>query len=324
MAHAGTILDGIEELSNIQISNDILQLSPEDQSSLKELNLAIEKFRKNDFTGCLKNFEEAKSKQGNLPPARLMLARLFLAVGKIPQARNELERTAQNSPQEPGVYLLFGELALRDGQVTNAALNFEKAAKLLKTGPPEMITIRTQTHSLAGLASVAERRSQWESAHVSLSAWLEVEPKNVETMRRLGVAQFHLKRFDEAEETLYLASKEDPDSEPAPFLLGRLYQAANNQKQAVHWMGRVAQEEAKNPKAQAALALWHLGQNRPQQALGHVEVLATLDAEHADLLKFRGLIAQQLGEYEQAEKHFQQQLRLTPGDFQSANSLPWY
>ena len=96
-------------------------------SKLKE---AFKSFQKGQIDECFDLLEAATKAQANLPPARLMLGRLFLAKGQTAEGRRNLERAVIENPDYPAVYLTFGKLAFAEGRVADAFVHFEKASSL--------------------------------------------------------------------------------------------------------------------------------------------------------------------------------------------------
>lgn len=92
------------------------------------LKEASKQFQAGKLEECFERLQSAKKTQANLPPARLMFARLFLAANRIGDARAQLEQAAASAPEYPGVYLTFGNLALAEGRLTDADVHFHKAA----------------------------------------------------------------------------------------------------------------------------------------------------------------------------------------------------
>jgi len=95
------------------------------------LREASKQFQAGQHDKCFELLQSAKKAQANLPPPRLMLARLFLSARRIPEGRAHLEQAAVDEPRYPGLYVTFGNLALAEGRLTDAPLCFEKAAALV-------------------------------------------------------------------------------------------------------------------------------------------------------------------------------------------------
>ncbi len=76
---------------------------------------ALTRFQNGDVDGARDLLERARQKNPKLAPSEVMLARLLVAAGQLALGRAELERAVVAYPNDPEAYLLFAELALREG-----------------------------------------------------------------------------------------------------------------------------------------------------------------------------------------------------------------
>ncbi len=81
---------------------------------------AIVRFQNGDVPAARDLLERARKKNNKLPPAEVLLARMWLAAGQLSNARGELETAVRMYPNDPDAYLTFGEMALADRRVTDA------------------------------------------------------------------------------------------------------------------------------------------------------------------------------------------------------------
>src|SRR5829696_6131235 len=100
-------------------------------AKIEEIEKAGERLLKGQVDEAYKLLQEAVKKKPDLPPARLMLARLLLNTKEgQQQARGMLELAASETPDHPQVYLTSASLALAEGRITDTILNCEKALAL--------------------------------------------------------------------------------------------------------------------------------------------------------------------------------------------------
>jgi RNA polymerase sigma factor (sigma-70 family) len=98
---------------------------------IAEIERAGAALRQGQIDEALKLLQEATTKHPNLPPARLMLARLFLAMPQHQQqGRITLELAAVENSDHPEVFLTLASLALKDGRITECSLDLQKALDL--------------------------------------------------------------------------------------------------------------------------------------------------------------------------------------------------
>ena len=73
-------------------------------------------------------------------------------------ARFQLEEATNNNPHDPEPYLILGDIALHDGWVAEAAMDFEKAKSLLAAYTNAERKVALERQLMSGLALVAETR----------------------------------------------------------------------------------------------------------------------------------------------------------------------
>lgn len=272
---------------------------------IEELDQAVERFRQRDYEPAFNLLREATRKYPALPPARLMLARLFLANNQIPLGRAALETASVEAPKYPGVYLVFGDLAVSEGRLTDALVHYERAATLARS---EQWTEKqrgfflTQYH--AGMASVAEARNGWSAARTSLAAWLELQPESAQARQRLARALFHLDQTAEAQQELERAVRDDPTQQPVAVTLGWLYTQKGDLNKAAEWMQSAVERAPHDPKAHLGRAAWLLQQGKLDESQAHTETVAKIDSNSRELTLLRGLIALCQKDYAQATDYF--------------------
>ncbi|MBQ2683471.1 MAG: tetratricopeptide repeat protein [Thermoguttaceae bacterium] len=100
-------------------------LSAGDQAMLKE---AADKFNRSDIKGALDTLNQVARQNPKLIPPRLILAQWFAQTGNQPAVRVSLEKAVEENPDDPEAYVLLGEIALNQGELTAADLLFQKAS----------------------------------------------------------------------------------------------------------------------------------------------------------------------------------------------------
>jgi tetratricopeptide (TPR) repeat protein len=289
---------------------------------VEELDRAVASFQRHDYEQALELLNTARQQQPALPPARLMLARLFLADNQLSLGRTHLEQAHVENPDYPGVYLSLGTLALAEERRTDATVHFERAAALARSGPWAEAQRRfflIQSH--AGRVVAAEGRKDWLGARTALTAWLEVEPKNGKVRQRLARTLLELNQPADALKELEQAARDDPALPPAAVGLAWLYARKGDQKKAAEYMESALNSAPDNPRVRLALAGWLLEQGKAGPAQEHADAAARLGLDSKELQLLRGLIARHLKDPAQAEGHFQAVWQQSPEDFQASNQL---
>lgn len=289
---------------------------------IEDLDKAVESFKRREYDKSLDLLRAAAKKHAHLPPARLMLARLFLASNQRSPGREALEQAAGDAPEYPGIYLAFADLAASEGRLTDALVHLEKSAVLAnswKGGESQKRFFLTRGQ--AGMASVAEERKDWEGARKALAGWLTLEGANGKARQRLARALFELDKPDEAARELERAVKDDASLPPVAVTLGWLYTRKGDLKKAAEWMERAVKDAPKDPKAHLGMASWLLQHGNAEQAKVHADVAARLGSDSRELKLLRGRIAWHLKDYLQAESYFHSLHQESPGDFSASNQL---
>ena len=287
-----------------------------------ELDAAMQKIREGRHDEALALIREQAAKHPEWPPSPLILARLLFGAGQSVPGRNALERAAIEAPKHPDVYLTLGTVALGDGRLSDARLNFQRVQEFTDAGhwTAEQTKIYHR-QSIAGLAAVAEGRADWKAAQEQLGAWLQLDPKNGQARLRLGVALFRLDKTDEAFAAFKQAVQDTPALEPAGVSMARLFSQKGDAKKAEEWYDYARKLEPASARVRIAYAGWLLEQGRATLARPEADEALKLDPKSQDAQRMTGFIAWHLRDLAGAEAIFEALHRDIPGDGGSANML---
>jgi tetratricopeptide (TPR) repeat protein len=289
---------------------------------LEDLDRAIESFQLRNYDQCFRQLEAVCTKRPDLLPARFMLAQLYFLNDQLPEGRAALEQATAENVDHPENYLLWGTVALQEDRTSDAAVHFEKAVGLVKSGKWSEERRRLFLIDYhAGMTAVAERRKDWATAKTALSAWLALAPKQGGARQRLGAVLFRLEQPQEAYEELLRAAQDEPGLEPAAIFMAKLYTERKDLSKAASWMETALKQGPNDPKVLLGYATWLLDQNQAEQAKSYADAVAKLDPDSADIKGVRGLIAWHLKHYEEAENLFQALFLDSPGNFPASNQL---
>jgi len=294
------------------------------QSKNPDIEKAGAFLQKGQIDDAYQSLQEAAKKNPSLPPARLMLARLFLNTTSkegVQQGRVILEQAASESPEDPRVYVTNAVVAMNDGRFVDAILNSELSLKLCAADrwtADQKKEVQTQSRNM--LAAAYERRSDWASARTHLTALLELD-KNGQLRQRLATALFFLNQPDDAFMELQQAVKDDATLDPPTVRMAQLWAAKNDAKLSREWFEKSVKAEPNSIRVHLSYANWLLTQNEIPQAKIHGDTAAKIDANSPDVLKLQGLIARINKDLATAEKIFRQVLNDSPADFFASNQL---
>lgn len=306
-------------------SADVIPLSggkdkPEKKSA--ELIQAEKQFNQNEFDKAFEQLEAACKKDAELPPAPLLLARLFLSRNQAVAAHQMLEKAVVKEPNQPGYYLAFAQLNLAEGRLTEASVLIDKTLALCETnkdiGKQKAVMLR---EAYSGRAFIAEQRQSWDAARAALAEWLKGDPKNAAAHQRMGRALFFLDKPAEALTSLQQAHALDSNLEHPAIGMMVLWTQKKDLKQADMWAQRALKEDGKTTRTRLAVAGWLLDQERADEAATQADNVLRTEPNNADGRRLRGLIARHQRNFAEAEKYFEPLYQESPGDFFLSNQL---
>ena len=287
-----------------------------------ELRNAGERYKKGDFAGCLASLHKLAKKSPNLPPAKLMLARLHFQSNRVNSGRLLLEEVATESPNHPELYFAFGMMAIREGRLTDALVLFEKSNSLAPPNNwPKAQTIGLRSETLFGQAKVWELRKSWKKVEKLLRNLIALDKQNAVAHERLANALFRQGHIDQAKSELKTAIQIQSSLGPVEFRLALLYADTGNHQEA----NSLLEQAVKNSPQDAALHLEFASFLFGRRDLDRADRLAKralqLGAKSRQALMTYGLIALHRGKYGDAEVVFSQLYQQSPGDIEAANQL---
>jgi predicted Zn-dependent protease len=310
-ARAGSIVLTAEWMSEF----DQPERASDSFGSIEEVRQAIASYDKRDYAACLQQLGQAVKAHPELPPAHALLAELAIERDRAAVVRPALERAISEDPSHPEVFLLFADLALMEGRLTDAAVHLEKATALASSRRwTTEQRDRFERLCRQGQASVAEGRGDWKAARTVLECWLDLEPANARVRQRLGKALFRLGQWDSACQELKRAAQEDATLEPATITMGRLSTEAGDLKKAEEWMDYAVKADPRSVVARTGMATWLLEQNRAEEADRHAATAVQLDPKSSDARRLLGLAARARKDSRRSEPIFEVLARESPDD----------
>ncbi len=305
------------------------------------VDAAFDTFKAGKEEEAYKQLLEAAKKNTNLPPPRLMMHRMYMAVNKIPQGRQAIEQAAVEHADHPDIYITFATYALNEARFTDAMLQFEKALSKVqdktKWNDNQRKNVSLACHS--GMSRAAQGRQQWELSKTHLEEALKLDFPKAQLAgfrQELGRVFFMLNKLDDASKTLEQAEKDEPAIDPTGVTMGRLYstKAAREPKEkqkelfdkAKEWFEYAIKKDPKNFKARISYCVWLFDMDYSdrtyfERAKEELEEAAKLNPKNVDVRLMRGLIHRRTGNFEAAEAEFDSVRQEQPNDFNSTNQL---
>ena len=287
-----------------------------------EIEEAHKIFRAGDLDKAMKTLQAAIQKNPDLSPPQVIMAKWFAAANQGEMVRGALERATVSAPNDPEAFQILGDVAMRNRQVTEAGLLFEKAyavARNLKEPGPRIASIKRR--ALAGLAMVAEARQDWPGAQTQLEALVAEDPKDASALQQLGHVLFMQKKEDLALEKLREAAKLNPSLLGAEATVAQLYQQAGDVKNAGKWMLEAIKANPRDAKTRVTAAQWSFEIGKLDQAEEQAKAAVQLEPESLNCQLVRGLVALLRKDYKTAEEFYGKAHLQAPSNFTATNNL---
>ncbi|MBL8851603.1 MAG: tetratricopeptide repeat protein [Planctomycetaceae bacterium] len=286
----------------------------------ERLQRAVAAFEREDHDEAFWQFEAAHREFPELPPPRLLLARLFLTNGEAAATRALLERVAVDHADYPGTYITLGRLALLEGRLADAEAQFEKAAAVAGAGGAEFAE-QYSPPILEGRAEVAERRGDFAAASSFLATLVSLNPKSAAVHLRLGCAQFRCGQREQAAESLATAISIEPSMPPIDLTMAELHMLAGESDAAGELLVSATERTPEDVRLQTALAGWLLKQDRVPEAGERAAAAVALDPVARDARFVLGVAKLHGGSPAEAAETFAELQQSAPADLESLRYL---
>ena len=281
-----------------------------------------ELFRSGKVAESLAQLQLAVKANPQLPPAKVMLADLFLKAGNGPQARIQLEQAAAEDPENPEVLAFNGQIALAEGRVTDAILNCQAALQAAQS-PRWDAAQRKKFARVAhlGLATGYQTRRDYKSARTHVQAVLIDDPKNGPIRQQAAAIRFFLDQPDEAYKEFLESFSDDPTLDPPELSLASLWDGKGKPDEAEKWFKKAAELRANSEKVARGYARWLMDRGRIADAKPYLDSAAKLDPSSRETTALLGLAARYRKDFVAAEKIFEEMSRNAPADAFAAWNL---
>ena len=291
-------------------------------ATAKEQAEAENQFRTGNVEGALSLLHEAVKKDPDLPPAQVLMSRLYMMANFPAGVRRSLEHAVVEEPADPNAYVLLGEIAVGEGRITEAELLFQKAESLMaKFDKNAKLKNDLEMRICSGLASVGEARENWAEVKDQLEALSENRSQQRLTMRRLARCLVEQKQVPEALEDLKKAAKIEPAMVAPEAIVAQLCEQADDHENAKKYMELALTEAPKDLQTRLIAARWAFDTGQLDEALAQANAALKLDEKSLDAKLLRGMIAVFQKDYRTAERYFEEAHLQAPENFQASNDF---
>ncbi|MEQ8791644.1 MAG: tetratricopeptide repeat protein [Pirellulaceae bacterium] len=288
----------------------------------QDVEKAVESFRRGKADEARRLLETARKKNPHLAPADVMLAQLMFSAGQLPATRALLEKTAVDLPEDPETFIIIGDLALREGRLTEATTMFAKGLALCQAYDANPLRKASMmSNAYAGLATIAEARKDWAEASKQLQAWIAADEKNARAHLRLGQALFRQKKYDDATASFTKAHELDAKVARAEVNMALMLEQADEHDAAAKWMASAAKLGENELETRLAAARWALDTGDLAMAKTNVAAALKIEPNSLPANLLQGLVARHEGDDAAAIKAFEAALALSPNNVGAINQL---
>ncbi|MBX5484016.1 MAG: tetratricopeptide repeat protein, partial [Myxococcaceae bacterium] len=248
------------------------------------------------------NYLRAIKGDPTLAEANLNLARLYLRLKRLPEARQQLESALEKAPQSADVNAGMGELLLDENKLEEANQAFLKSAELDPTLPDAHL----------GLSITALRQGRVEDAEKAITQALELDPNLKGGYLQKGLVLFAQNKLDAAIEALEQAKKNEPSNAKINIHIGEVKLAKNDLAGAEAALLAALTQEPRNHEANFFLS--RVKSKRAEHTQAIESMRSALDANPDDPVYhyYMGLIYRDAKKVAEAMAEWNEAIRLNP------------
>lgn len=295
---------------------------PQTHPAQAEIAAALQAYKAGNGDLSLNRFIATAAKHKDLAPGEVMFAHLAFATNKVDIGRKALEMAAVSHPDDPEVWNMFADLAMRSGRLAEAQILFEKALAVSETfAANEDRGKKLIVNAHAGRALTFERRAQWKQAEAELRTWIELDKKNAAAWQRLAAVAFASEQYDLARQTLDNLKSFDESQPAAEITMGMMYQRSGQLEKAAASMKSAIEKDGDRFATRIAAAQWALIAGDKQTLSACVQKAAELEPESVAVKILQAMAHRFDGKPAEAEAVFRSLLAKNPASFDTSNGL---
>lgn len=294
--------------------------------TLPSVQQGVRALQAGDLAGCLSDFEAAHREDPIVPPPLIMLAQVYLVHRQPREAIEALEQAAVQSPEHPELYLLCAQLALAQGRNLDAWVHFDRALNLdSRPKWPAAYDKDFEATCYFGMATIAERRQDWQVAEAAYREWDSLDPGNAHVLDSWGKSLFLMGKEEDALDRFTRAHSADSTLNAPEVSMAAMATSAGRFDDAQQWY-----EKAKKKHPRDASVLFEQGVSllmsgkfaEARKTLDQAtEVGAKLESFGEAVPLMKGYAAAGAEDYAAAEQLFTKVLEASPGQFDALRHL---
>ena len=264
-----------------------------------------------EYEAALPFFRRAAATNRGSPEAAHNLGLALLRANKLEEARQAMEDLERRFPTADG-YDLLGSIREKQGDLSGAAGAFAEAARLAPSDEDIRVNYAAALANGGALSQSAEE----------FAAAVKALPESLRLRLGSGSVLYLLGRYDEAATAMLEATHRSPTFAPAYDLLGKIYESAPAQQEAIANAFQIYLQSSP-PDAAAYTHYGNMlflqaqnetGAQRFDQARQSIQRASTLDPKLASAHLQLGIILQTEGKWPAAVSEYQRAAALSPKD----------
>ncbi len=203
-------------------------------------------------------------------------------------------------------------ILIEDATAANRAVNIPEFVNVPPDGLAQMDAPATEFYRLFDLAAVMVEKGKYEEAISQFRRALELNPEDVRSHSKLGVALAGVGRIDEAIAEYRKAMELDPDYADAYSKLGLALARLGRPEEARRQFEKALELFPDSAEAHSNLAALLVGEGRVQEAIDHCEKALAIDSEYAGAHGNLAIALARSGKTDEAIPHFEKALSGDP------------
>ncbi len=282
------------------------------------------------------NYLRAESAEPALFEANLHLARMYLRLHRLDDARPQLASALKKAPKDAAVHTGLGELALAESDLDKGRTEFDLAIAADPNLPDAHLGQSKVALATGGLETAAAEVDRaldldahlkggrlqkglvlWKEGRLANAA-AELEkakaeaPKSAPILLALGAVKLDTNDLAEAETNLLAALAQEPSNPEAHFYVARVKNRRSEHTQAVESMKIALDHSPRRPDYHYEMGIIFRDAKRMNEAIEEWKQTVKLEPKNANALESLGVAFLDRGETETALRYFESSLGADP------------
>ena len=234
--------------------------SPDDENgdirSITHFGYGLSLYTMKKYELAVNQFDLAKKAVGELREAEINIARCYMAIGNIDDAKKHI-KTALKDKDDNKLRYLLARLCYENNQEMEAKYQLET----IVASDAEF------TEAWALLGKLYRKNEDWQNVQVAYKKLIQLSPQDADSYYRLGVAQRQEERTEEALSSFKFATELMPDHSRALYSMASIYDAQGKTDKAIEYLNKSLAGNEKLEMAYNLLAEIYISSDKVKEAV---------------------------------------------------------